>query len=78
MRKDRTSAGVTRAGNNGIRKNGKEWDNETKCYTLGEIRLGLTERESYAIDWCSFGGEMSPWIAMLVRQVVLLFRDFLL
>lgn len=57
MRIVRTSAGVTRAGKNGIRKNGKEWDNVTKCYILGKIRLGVTERESYAIDCAVLAGK---------------------
>lgn len=49
MRKARTSTEVTRAGKK------IQQDNVTKCYALGEMRLGLTERESYAIDWCNFG-----------------------
>lgn len=64
MRKSRTSTGVTRVGKKILR------DNVTKCYALGEIRLELPERESYAIDWYNFGGEMIPWTTMLVRQVV--------
>lgn len=64
MRKARTSAGVTRAGGKILQ------DNVTKCYALGEIRLGLTERENNAIDWCNFRGEIVPWTTTLVRQVV--------
>lgn len=54
MRKTTASAEVTRAGKK-IRQ-----DNVTKYYALGEMRLGLTERERYVIDWCNFGREMIP------------------
>lgn len=64
MRKVRTSAGVTRVGKEILQ------DNIRKRYALGEIRLGLSERESYAIDWHNFGGEMIPWTTLFVRQVV--------
>lgn len=39
-----------------------------KCWTVGEVRPGLPERERYAIVGCNFGWEMILWTTILVSS----------